>query len=70
MHINDVLFLVTIPKQDQELSPCSCSRLSLPGRGYVLVRCSQTVTGLNSDNLTSSYSFLEKNHSLNKLLNE
>ena len=48
MHINDVLFLLTIPKQDQELSPCSCSGLSLPGRGHVLVRCSHTVTGLRT----------------------
>ena len=48
MHINDVLFLLTISKQDQELSPCSCSRLYLPGRGHVLVRCSQTVTGLRT----------------------
>ena len=31
MHINDVLFLQTIPKQEQELCPCSCSGLSLPG---------------------------------------
>ena len=48
MHIYDVLFLPTIPKQDQELSPCSCSGLSLPGRGHVLVRCSHTVTGLRA----------------------
>ena len=44
MHINDVLFLLTILKQDQELFPCSCSGLSLPSRGHVLVRCSHTVT--------------------------
>ena len=48
MHINDVLFLLTIPKQDQELSPCSCSGLSLPGRGHFLVSCSHTVTGLRT----------------------
>ena len=34
MHINVVLFLLTIPKQDQELSPCSCFGLSLPGPGH------------------------------------
>ena len=33
MDINDVLFLLTIPKQDQELSPCSCSRLAGQGQG-------------------------------------
>ena len=48
MLIDDVLFLLTIPKQDQELSPCSCSELSLPGRGHVLVRCSHTITGLRT----------------------
>ena len=40
MHINDV--------QDQEISPCSCSGLSLPGRGHVLVSCSHTLTGLRT----------------------
>ena len=48
IHINYVLFLLTIPKQDPELSPCSCSRLSLPGMGHVLARCSHTVTGLRT----------------------
>ena len=48
MHINDFLFLLSISKQDQEISPCSCSGLSLPGRGHVLVRCSHTVTGLRT----------------------
>ena len=48
MHIFDILYLLTIPKQDQELSTCSCSGLSLPGRGHVLVRCSHTVTGLKA----------------------
>ena len=48
MHTNDVLFLLSIPKQDQEISPCSWSRLSLPGRGHVLVRCSHTATGLRT----------------------
>ena len=48
MHINYVLFLLTIPKQDQELSPCSGSRVSLPGRGHILVRCSHTVLGLRT----------------------
>ena len=48
MHTNDVLFLLSIPKQDQEISPCSCSRLSLLGGGHVLVRCSHTVTGLRT----------------------
>ena len=48
MHINDVLFLLTIPKQDQELSRCSCSKLSLQCRGHVLVRCSHTVTGIRT----------------------
>ena len=48
MHTNYVLFLLSIPKQGQEISPCSCSRLSLPGRGHVLVRCSHTVTGLRT----------------------
>ena len=33
IHINDVLFLLTIPKQDQELSPCSCSGLAGQGQG-------------------------------------
>ena len=37
MHTNDILFLLSIPKQDQEISPCSCSRLFLPGIGHVLV---------------------------------
>ena len=32
-----------ILKQDQEISTCSCSGQSLPGRSYVLVRCSHTV---------------------------
>ena len=48
MHTNDILFLLSIPKQDQEISPCSCSRLSLPGRGHVLVRCSHTGTRLRT----------------------
>ena len=48
VQINCIMFLLTIPKQDQELSPCSCSGLSLPGRGHVLVRCSHTVTGLRT----------------------
>ena len=48
MHTSDVLFLISIPKQDQEISPCSGSRLFLPGRGHVLVRCSQTITGLRT----------------------
>ena len=48
MHINDFLFLLSISKQDQEISSCSCSGLSLPGRGHVLVRCSHTVTGLRT----------------------
>ena len=30
----------------QESYSCSCSRLSLPGRGHVLVRCSHSDTGL------------------------
>ena len=48
MHINVILFLLTIPKQDQELCPCSCSGLSLPGRGHVLIRWSHTVTVLRT----------------------
>ena len=48
MHIIDFLFILSIPKQDKEISPCSRSRLSLPGRCYVLVRCSHTVTGLRT----------------------
>ena len=48
MHTKYVLFLLTIPKQDQELSPFSCSGLSLPGRGHVLVRFSHTITGLRT----------------------
>ena len=48
MHTNDVLFLLSIPKQDQEISPCSCSGLSLPHRAHVLVRCSHTVIGLRT----------------------
>ena len=48
MHINDFLFLLSISKQDQEISPCSCSGLSLSGRGHVLVRCSHTITGLRT----------------------
>ena len=46
--INDFLFLLSIPKQDQEISSCSRSGLSLPGRGHVLVRCSHTITGLRT----------------------
>ena len=37
IHIKDILFLLSIPKHDQEISPCSCSGLSLPVRGHVLV---------------------------------
>ena len=48
MHNNDFLFLLGIPKQEQEISPCSCSGLSLPGKSHVLVRCSHTVTGLKT----------------------
>ena len=44
MHTNYVLFLLSISKQDQEISPCSFSRLSLPGRGHILVKCSHTRT--------------------------
>ena len=43
MQTNNILFLLCIPKKDQDNSPCSCSRLSLPGRGHVLFRCSHTV---------------------------
>ena len=43
-----VLILLIISKQDQELSPGSCSGLSLPGRGHILLRCSHTVTGLRT----------------------
>ena len=32
IHIIDFLFLLSSPKQDQKISPCSRSRLSLPGR--------------------------------------
>ena len=46
--INDFLFLLSIPKQDQDKSPCSRPGLSLPGRGHVLVMCSHTVTGLET----------------------
>ena len=42
------LFLLNIFKPDQEVSPCSRSGLSLPGRGHVLVRCSHTITGLRT----------------------
>ena len=48
MHTSDFLFLLSIPKQDQESSPCSCSGLSLPGSSHVLVGCSHTVTGLRT----------------------
>ena len=48
MHNIDVLFLLIIPKQDKRLSPCSCSALSLPGKGPVLVRFFHTVTGLRT----------------------
>ena len=40
--ITDFLFLLSIPKQDQEISPCFRSGLSLAGRGHVLVRCFHT----------------------------
>ena len=45
---NAFLFLLNISKQDQEVSSCSRSGLSLPGRGHVLVRCSHTITGLRT----------------------
>ena len=48
MIINDFLFLLSIPKQDLEISSFSRSELSLPGRGHVLVRCSNTITGLRT----------------------
>ena len=48
MHINDLLFLLSIPKQNQQNFPFSCSGLSLPGRGHILVRCSHTKTGLRT----------------------
>ena len=43
MQIYDFLFLLVIPKQDQEISPCSRSVLYLPGRDHVLVSCSHTI---------------------------
>ena len=46
MHIIDFLFLLSIYKEDQEISSCSCSGLSPPGRGFVLVRCYHTETWL------------------------
>ena len=52
---NDFLFLLSIPKQDQETSSCSCSGLSLPGRGHVLVRCYHTITGLRTPFLFLQY---------------
>ena len=48
LHNNKFLFLLSIPKQDQEISPCFRFGLSLPGRGHVLVRCSYTLTGLRN----------------------
>ena len=42
MHINDVLFLIPIPKQDYELSPCSCSVLSLPCPGQLFLYSNRT----------------------------
>ena len=48
LYSNDILFLITIHKQDQKISPCSCSRLSLLNMGFVLVRCYHTVTGLRT----------------------
>ena len=48
MNINDFLFLISIPKPDHEFSPCSHSRLFLPGRGHVVVRCFHTVTGIRT----------------------
>ena len=48
MHNNNGLFLQRISEQDQEISPCSCSGLSLQGKSHVLVRCSHTVTGLRT----------------------
>ena len=48
LHINEFLLLLSIPKQDLEISPCSRSELSLPGRGHVLVRWSYTLTGLRN----------------------
>ena len=41
MHIIDFLFLLSIPKQDQEISSYARSGLSLQGRGHVLIRWSQ-----------------------------
>ena len=40
--------MLSIFKQDQEISSCSRSGLSLPGRDHVLVRCSHTKTGLRT----------------------
>ena len=48
MHNIVFLFLLNVPKQDQEMASCSCSGLSLPGRGHVLVRFSHTITGLRT----------------------
>ena len=36
LHIINFLFLLSIPKQDQEIFPYSCSGLSLPNRGHAL----------------------------------
>ena len=48
LHINELLFLLTTPKQDQVISPCSRSGLSLSGRGHVLVRFPHSVTRLQT----------------------
>ena len=48
ININDFMFLLSISKQDQEFSSCYRYRLSLPGKGQVLVRCSHTRTGLRT----------------------
>ena len=48
MYINDFLFLLRILQQDQEISSCSRSSLSLPDNGHVLVRCSHTIKGIGT----------------------
>ena len=55
MHFNNFLFLLCIPEQDQEISPCSRSGLCLPDRGHVLVRCSHTITGLRAPFMQSQF---------------
>ena len=42
------MFLLKILNQDRDISPCSCSQLSLPGKGHVLVKSSHTEKGLGT----------------------